>query len=90
MCFVDPGSTKYMDACLQAYQDAGIRVCIGDGVTDVGSDHCRCARYATNEAIARTRAFIEKWHGGSSYGRIRAWAMPFSLGDGRAPSCCAR
>src|SRR5215510_6677855 len=24
VCFLDPGSTKFPDACLQAYQDAGI------------------------------------------------------------------
>jgi cytosine/adenosine deaminase-related metal-dependent hydrolase len=76
VCFVDPGSTKFMDACLQAYQDAGIRVCIGDGVTDVESP-LPLARYATNDAIARTRSFIEKWHGRLD-GRMRAWAMPFS------------
>src|SRR5687767_236151 len=76
VCFVDPGSTKFMDACLQAYQDAGIRVCIGDGVTDVEGP-LPLARYATTDAIGRTRAFIEKWHGRLD-GRIRAWAMPFS------------
>ena len=34
VCFLDPGSTKYPDACLQAYEDAGIRVILGEGVTD--------------------------------------------------------
>ena len=29
VCFVDPGSTKFPDACLQAYDDAGIRPCSG-------------------------------------------------------------
>jgi cytosine/adenosine deaminase-related metal-dependent hydrolase len=76
VCFVDPGSTKFPDACLQAYQDAGIRVILGDGVTDVEGP-LPLARYGTNEAIARTRSFIEKWHGRLD-GRMRAWAMPFS------------
>ena len=30
VCFVDPGSTKFPDACLQAYTDAGIRVMLGE------------------------------------------------------------
>ena len=34
-------------------------------------------RYPTEEAVARTAAFIQKWHGRLD-GRIRAWAMPFS------------
>ena len=32
--FLDPGSTKFVDACLQAYEDAGIRVIMGECVTD--------------------------------------------------------
>ena len=32
--FVDPGSTKFPDACLQAYEDAGIRVILGECVAD--------------------------------------------------------
>jgi len=32
--FVDPGSTKFPDACLQAYDDAGIRAIIGECVSD--------------------------------------------------------
>jgi cytosine/adenosine deaminase-related metal-dependent hydrolase len=76
VCFVDPGSTKFPDACLQAYEDAGIRVILGDGVTDVEGP-LPLARYSTNEAITRTKSFIEKWHGRLD-GRMRAWAMPFS------------
>lgn len=76
VCFVDPGSTKFPDACLQAYEDSGIRVILGDGVTDVDGP-LKLPRYATNDAVARTRSFVEKWHGRLD-GRIRAWAMPFS------------
>ena len=28
-CFVDPGSTKYPDACMQAYEDSGCRIILG-------------------------------------------------------------
>src|SRR5437016_4106371 len=76
VCFVDPGSTKYPDACLQAYEDAGIRVILGDCVTDREAPF-PLPRYPAAEAVDRTSAFLEKWHGRLG-GRIRAWAMPFS------------
>jgi 5-methylthioadenosine/S-adenosylhomocysteine deaminase len=76
VCFVDPGSTKFPDACLQAYQDSGIRVILGDCVTDQAAPF-PLPRYTADEAIRRTAAFLAKWHGRLE-GRIRAWAMPFS------------
>ncbi len=77
VCFVDPGSTKYPDACLQAYDDAGIRVIMGDGVTDREAS-IPLPRYETAQAVSRTAAFLKTWHGRLN-GRLRAWAMPFSL-----------
>jgi 5-methylthioadenosine/S-adenosylhomocysteine deaminase len=77
VCFVDPGSTKFPDACLQAYEDAGIRVILGDGVTDQVAPF-PLPRYETAQAVSRTAAFLKTWHGRLS-GRLRAWAMPFSL-----------
>jgi len=76
VCFVDPGSTKFPDACLQAYEDAGIRVILGDCVTDQPGPF-PLPRYSATEAIDRTSAFLKKWHGRLN-GRLRAWAMPFS------------
>jgi cytosine/adenosine deaminase-related metal-dependent hydrolase len=76
VAFVDPGSTKHPDACLQAYADAGIRVTLGEGVSDRDAPF-PLPRYATEEAVARTEAFLRKWHGRLD-GRLRAWAMPFS------------
>ena len=76
VCFVDPGSTKFPDACLQAYEESGIRVMLGEGVTD-GDAPFKLPRYPTREAIDRTAAFVKKWHG-RLQGRMRAWAMPFS------------
>ncbi|MGH7333735.1 MAG: amidohydrolase family protein [Candidatus Rokuibacteriota bacterium] len=76
VCFLDPGSTKFPDACLQAYADAGIRVILGEGVTDLEAPF-PLPRYTTAEAVARTASFIRKWHGRLD-GRLRAWAMPFS------------
>jgi cytosine/adenosine deaminase-related metal-dependent hydrolase len=76
VCFVDPGSTKYPDACLQAYEDAGIRVILGECVTDREAPF-PLPRYPAAEAVDKTSAFLKKWHGRLN-GRVRAWAMPFS------------
>src|SRR3989442_1978892 len=76
VCFVDPGSTKFPDACLQAYEDSGVRVIMGDCVTDLEAPF-PLPRYPATEAIQRTSTFLEKWHGRLD-GRLRAWAMPFS------------
>jgi cytosine/adenosine deaminase-related metal-dependent hydrolase len=76
VCFLDPGSTKFPDACLQAYEDAGIRVILGECVIDQEAPW-KLPRYPTAEAIARTSSFIAKWDRRLD-GRLRAWAMPFS------------
>src|SRR5690349_2473286 len=76
VCLLDPGSTKFPDACLQAYTDAGVRVILGEAVTDREAPF-PLPRYETEDAIARTTAFIDKWNGRLD-GRVRAWAMPFS------------
>ena len=76
VCLLDPGSTKFPDACLQAYEDAGVRVVLGEAVTDRDAPFPQ-PRYATADAVARTAAFIDKWNGRLE-GRLRAWAMPFS------------
>ena len=76
VCFVDPGSTKFPDACLQAYDDAGIRVIIGECVSDQEAPF-PLPRYSTSEGVNKTAAFLGKWQGRLD-GRIRAWAMPFS------------
>jgi cytosine/adenosine deaminase-related metal-dependent hydrolase len=76
VCFLDPGSTKFPDACRLAYEDSGIRVILGECVTDRESPWA-LPRYGTSEAVARTASFLAKWHGGLG-GRLSAWAMPFS------------
>ena len=62
VAFVDPGSTKFPDACLQAYEDAGIRVILGECVTDQEAPF-PLPRFETKDAVARSAAFIDKWHG---------------------------
>jgi len=76
VAFVDPGSTKYPDACRQAYADAGIRVILGDCVTDREAPF-PLPRYPTDECVKRTSAFLDAWNGRLD-GRVSAWAMPFS------------
>ena len=76
VCLLDPGSTKYPDACLQAYEQSGMRVVTGECVTDRDAPW-PLPRYATADALKRTIAFVDKWNGRLG-GRIRAWAMPFS------------
>jgi cytosine/adenosine deaminase-related metal-dependent hydrolase len=75
-CFLDPGTTRFPDACLQAYQDSGIRVVWSECVTDRPAP-VNLPRFPTDEAIQRSAAFVEKWHGRLD-GRIQAWAMAFS------------
>lgn len=76
LTFVDPGSTRFIDACLQVYADSGCRVITGTTVIDQQSD-LALPQYPTDEALARTSAFIRMYHGRLD-GRLHAWAMPFS------------
>ena len=34
-CFLDPGSTKFLDPCMQAYEEAGCRIIVGRQVLDL-------------------------------------------------------
>ncbi|MCA1646324.1 MAG: amidohydrolase family protein [Chloroflexi bacterium] len=74
--FVDPGSTRFPDACLQVYADAGCRVVTGTSLIDQPSD-LALPTYSTDEALRRTASFIRTYDRRLD-GRVRAWAMPFS------------
>ncbi len=76
LTFVDPGSTKYVDACLQAYAESGCCVITGTCVTDQPVD-LELPCFSTPEAVDKSRKFIAKYDGHLK-GRVRAWAMPFS------------
>ena len=77
-CFLDPGSTKYLDACVQAYEESGCRIIIGRHVTDLPNS-LNLPVYSTDEALAITRETIERFNQRLE-GRVRAWSMPFSAG----------
>ncbi|MGE3268226.1 MAG: amidohydrolase family protein [Chloroflexota bacterium] len=74
---LDPGTTRFPDACLQAYQDSGIRVVWATQVTDLPAP-VKLPRFPAQEAIQVTADFIDRWHGKLD-GRMQAMAMAFSL-----------
>ncbi len=78
--FMDPGSTKYLGRCLDAYRLAGCRIITGAHVTDKPNP-LGLPTYSTAEAINIVKATIEGFNGQLG-GRVNAWAMPF------APSMC--
>ncbi len=75
--FVDPGTTKYPQACLAAYEQAGCRVVIGHQVQDL-PNRLNLPVYDTTEALERLETSVTELDGRLS-GRVRAWTMPFSL-----------
>ena len=78
--FMDPGSTKYLDRCLDAYRLSGCRIITGAHVTDKPNP-LGLPTYSTAEAINIVEATIKSFDGQLD-GRVSAWAMPF------APSVC--
>ncbi len=74
--FVDPGSTKHIAACLDAYRTAGCRIVTGAQVTD-RPNPLNVPTYGTDEALAITERTIADFHGELD-GMVEAWAMPFS------------
>ena len=74
--FVDPGSTKHIDACLDAYRQAGCRIVTGAQVTD-RENPLNVPVYETAEALDITRETIGRFDGELD-GMVGAWAMPFS------------
>ncbi len=75
--FVDPGSTRFLHACMDAYELSGCRIIIGRQVTD-RTNPLNLPVYDTGEAIALTGRTIDLYDGALD-GRVRAWAMPFSV-----------
>jgi len=74
-CFVDPGSTKYLDACMQAYEESGCRIVVGEHVTDKPNP-LRLPVYPLDEAMRRMETTIQRYDHRLD-DRVRAWAMPF-------------
>src|SRR5829696_5857552 len=73
-CFLDPGSTKHLDACLPAYEQSGCRIVVGTHVTDRPNPF-NLPIYGTEDAIERIEETMRRYDGALD-GRVRAWAMP--------------
>src|SRR5919199_1095715 len=84
--FVDPGSTKSIDACLQVYAQTGCRVITGTSLIDQ-PDPRALPCFPTDDALARTEAFIRAYDHRLD-DRVRAWAMPFGS-DNASPELLA-
>ena len=74
--FVDPGSTKHIAACMDAYRMAGCRIVTGTQVTD-RPNPLNVPTYRTDEALAITEETIAEFDGELD-GMMASWAMPFS------------
>ncbi len=77
-CFVDPGSTKGLDSCMQAYRESGCRIVVGWQVTDKPNP-INLPLYETAEAIRLMEQVIKDYNHQLD-DRVRAWTMPFSPG----------
>ena len=75
-CFLDPGSTKFLDACMQAYEDSGCRIIVGSQVGDQPNP-INIPVCSTPEAIDIMEKTIQAYDHRLN-DRMRAWAMPFS------------
>ncbi len=77
-CFVDPGSTKGLAACMAAYEESGCRITVGWQVTD-RPNPINLPVYDTAEAVRLMEQVIRDFDHRLE-DRVRAWAMPFSPG----------
>ena len=75
-CFLDPGSTKFLDSCIRAYEESGCRIIIGWHVAD-RPNPVNIPQSTTADAIGMMESIVQQYDH-SLEGRVRAWAMPFS------------
>jgi cytosine/adenosine deaminase-related metal-dependent hydrolase len=74
-CFLDPGSTKHLDACMQAYAESGCRIVLGQQVVDKPNP-IRLPVYTPDDAVRRMEDTTQTYDHRLD-DRVRAWAMPF-------------
>jgi cytosine/adenosine deaminase-related metal-dependent hydrolase len=75
-CFLDPGTTKYLDACLPVYEQTGCRVVVGAQVVDQPNP-LNLPVSSTADAVALMEKTIRDYDQRLD-GHVRSWAMPFS------------
>ena len=76
-CFLDPGSTIHIDACMKAYGDSGIRANLGRQIA-VKPNPVSLPVTPVDEAITQMEDTIRTYDHHFD-GRIRAWAIPYSV-----------
>ena len=74
-CFFDPGSTKFLDTCMQAYEESGVRLVVGQQVVDKPNP-LRLPVYELDEAVRIMEETIQQYDHRLD-DRVRAWTMPF-------------
>ena len=75
-CFLDPGSTKYLETCMRAYEESGCRIVVGRQVADLPNP-INLPVTSLEDSVAAMEEAIRTYDHGLQ-GRVRAWAMPFS------------
>lgn len=75
-CFLDPGSTKFIDTCMKAYEESGCRIVLGKQVVDQ-ENPLNLPVYPLNEAVSIMEDTVRSYNGLLD-GRVSAWAMPFA------------
>ena len=74
---VDPGSTRYPDACMKAYEESGARVIIGASVTDLPNPiNLPLVNLQDAEQLMESRV---REFNGALEGRVQAWTMPMDV-----------
>ena len=71
-CFLDPGNTKYLDVCMQAYEESGCRVIVGKQVVD-SPNPINLPVSSTQQAVYEVEDAIKSYDRRLD-GRVRAWA----------------
>ena len=74
---VDPGSTRYPDACMKAYEESGARVIIGASVTDLPNP-INLPLVSLQEAEQLMESRVREFNGALE-GRVQAWTMPMDV-----------
>ena len=74
--FIDPGTTKHLEACVGAYRESGCRIIVGRSVQD-RANPLNLPVYDTAAAMRATEEVIAEYDGALG-GMMAAWAMPFA------------
>ena len=74
-CFFDPGRAKFLDVCMQAYEESSCRLVVGHQVVDKPNP-LQVPVYELDEAVRLMEETVQRYEHRLD-GRVRARAMPF-------------